>query len=268
MAERISRQWPNRPFTKEPKSLRGLDPQERQLRQFKDPSREWHRRFSEAWGTFLLVLVAAGTIMVGTQSSKISPAVAAVGPGLIVMVVIYFMGAVGGAHLNPAVTYAFALRGNFPWSRVPGYIAAQFVGSVAAILFLRSLLGDIGDLGATKPQGIGDWQALGLEAVLTAGLVNTILGTASGARNVGANGAIAVGAYISVAGLWAGPLSGASMNPARSLAPDLARDEFAKTYIYILGPLIGASMGVAFEWILKGPPTREGSVSAQGDAEE
>lgn len=187
--------------------------------------------------------------MVGAQSGKISAAVAAVGPGLMVMVVIYFMGAVGGAHLNPAVTYAFALRGNFPWPRVPGYIAAQVVGAIAAILFLRALLGDVGDMGATKPEGLSDWQALGLEAVLTAGLVNTILGTASGARNVGANGAIAVGAYIAVAGLWAGPLSGASMNPVRSLAPDLARGAFAKTYIYILGPLIGASMGVMFEWI-------------------
>ena len=112
-----------------------------------------------------------------------------------------------------------------------------------------------------------DWK-LGLEAVLTAGLVNTILGTASGGRNVGANGAIAVGAYIAVAGLRAGPLSRASMNPARSLAPDIARCEFAKTCIYILGPLTGASMGVMFEWILEGPPTHEGSIAAQGDAEE
>ncbi len=268
MAEPIRSQWPNRPFAKERESLKGLDLQERQLCQFKDPSREWHRRFSEAWGTFLLVVVAAGTIMVGARSSEMSPAVAAFGPGLIVMVVIYFMGAVGGAHLNPAVTYAFALRGNFPWPRVPGYIAAQFVGAAAAILFLRALLGDVGDLGATKPEGLSDWQALALESVLTMGLVNTILGTASGARNVGANGAIAVGAYIAVAGLWAGPLTEASMNPARSLAPDLVRADFAKTYIYILGPLLGASIGVAFEWILKGPPTREGTMAAQGDAEE
>ena len=259
----IEGQWPNRCAARQKR----LNLQERQVREFADSSREWRRRFSEMWGTFLLVIVAAGTIMVGTQSGNVSPTAAAVGPGLIVRVVIYFMGAVGGAHLNPAVTYAFALRGNFPWPRVPGYIAAQLVGAAAAILFLRTLMGDVGGMGATEPEGLSDWQALGLEAILTAGLVNTILGTASGARNVGANGAIAVGAYIAVAGLWAGPLTGASMNPARSFASDFARAEFAKTYIYILGPLLGASIGVAFEWILKGPPTREGSATAQGDGD-
>jgi aquaporin Z len=100
--------------------------------------------------------------------------------------------------------------------------------------------------------------------VLTAGLVNTILGTASGARNIGTNGAIAVGGYIALAGLWAAPVTGASMNPARSLAPDLVRGDFHTTWIYILGPAVGALIGVAFEWILIGKPTEAGRIAAQG----
>src|SRR6202011_353118 len=104
-----------------------------------------------------------------------------------------------------------------------------------------------------------------MEALLTAGLVNTILGTASGARNVGANGAIAVGGYIALAGLWAGPITGASMNPARSFAPDFVRGNFDTTWIYVAGPAIGALVGVIFEWILKGRPTSSGAIAAQGE---
>ena len=94
--------------------------------------------------------------------------------------------------------------------------------------------------------------------------MNTILGTASGARNIGTNGAIAVGGYIVLAGLWAAPISGASMNPARSFAPDLLRGNFGTTWIYVVGPAIGALTGVIFEWILKGRPTTAGAIAAQG----
>src|ERR1035437_3035633 len=113
-------------------------------------------------------------------------------------------------HLNPAVTLAFAVRRNFPWNRVPGYVLAQAVGGVLAARFLRAMFGMIGALGATVPgSGIGNGKALAMEVLLTAALVNTILGTASGARNIGTNGAIAVGGYIALAGLWAGPITGA-----------------------------------------------------------
>ncbi len=236
------------------------------LRDFLNPELEWRRVFAETWGTFLLVVVAAGGGVVATRSGgAVSLGMIVVAPGLMVMAIIYFMGTVSGAHLNPAVTLAFALRGNFPWNRVPGYLLAQFAGGVAAAGFLRAMFGTAGALGATVPgAGVSGLQALAMEVLLTAGLVNTILGTASGARNVGTNGAIAVGGYIALAGLWAAPISGASMNPVRSLAPDLVRGDLTTTWIYIVGPFLGAAIGVTFEWILVGKPTAAGALAAQG----
>lgn len=233
---------------------------------FLDRSLEWRRLFAEAWGTFLLVLVAAGGGVVAAKSDgAVTLSMMVVAPGLMVMAIIYFMGTVSGAHLNPAVTLAFAVRRNFPWRRAPGYILAQAVGGIAAALFLRAMFGTIGSLGATMPgSGVGSGTALAIEVVLTAGLVNTILGTASGARNIGANGAIAVGGYVALAGLWAAPISGASMNPVRSLAPDLVRGDLGTSWIYIAGPVLGALIGVAFEYILKGGPTAAGAEAAQG----
>ena len=234
--------------------------------EFLDPSRQWRRFFSECWGTFLLVVVAAGAHVVAAQSNgKVTLDMIVVAPGLMVMAIIYFMGTVSGAHLNPAVMLAFALRRNFPWPRVPGYVVAQLAGGVAAALFLRLMFGKLGNIGATIPgEGVNNMQALSMEVLLTAGLINTILGTASGARNIGTNGALAIGGYIALAGLWAEPISGASMNPVRSLAPDLLRGDLATTWIYIVGPLLGALIGVVFEWILKGPPTAMGTITAQG----
>jgi aquaporin Z len=233
---------------------------------FLESSHEWRRIFSEAWGTFLLVVVAAGADVVGARSGgEITLGMKVVAPGMMVMAVIYFMGAVGGAHLNPAVTLAFAARRNFPWGRVPGYIAAQFVGGIAAACFLRAMFGTIGLLGATTPgPGISDLKTLIMEILLTTGLVSVILGTASGARNIGSNGALAVGGYIALAGLWAAPISGASMNPVRSFAPDLIRGDLRTDWIYLLGPLLGAMIAVGFEWILKGKATAAGTLAAQG----
>jgi aquaporin Z len=175
---------------------------------FLESTDEWRRLFAETWGTFLLVVVAAGAGVVGAQSGgAISLGMKVVAPGLMVMAIIYFVGAVSGAHLNPAVTLAFALRRNFPWSRVLGYITAQIIGGIAAASFLRALFGIQGLLGATTPgPGVSDFTALAMELLLTTGLVSTILGTASGARNIGSNGALAVGGYISLAGLWAAPI--------------------------------------------------------------
>ena len=236
---------------------------------FLDSAHEWRRLFSETWGTFLLVVVAAGAGVIGARSgSEITLAMKVVAPGLMVMAIIYFMGAVGGAHLNPAVTLAFAARRNFPWRRVPGYIVAQFIGGIAAAAFLKAMFGTIGMLGATTPgPGVSGMKAFIMEVLLTTGLVNTILGTASGARNIGSNGALAVGGYIALAGLWAAPISGASMNPVRSLAPDLMRGDISSSWIYIAGPLLGAMIAVGFEWILKGKATAAGALAAQGEPE-
>jgi len=234
---------------------------------FLESAHEWRRLFAETWGTFLLVVVAAGADVVGAQSGgAISLGMKVVAPGMMVMAIIYFMGTVSGAHLNPAVTLAFAARRNFPWSRVPGYLVAQTIGGVAAASLLRAMFGTRGLLGATTPgPGVGDVRALAMEVLLTTGLVSTILGTASGARNIGSNAALAVGGYIALAGLWAAPISGASMNPVRSFAPDLIRGDLTTTWIYIVGPLTGGIIAVGFEWILKGRPTAAGALAAQGE---
>jgi aquaporin Z len=233
---------------------------------FDDPTKEWRRLFAEAWGTFLLVTAAAGgAIGADVSPDKISYGMAVAAPGMMVMVAIYALGEVSGAHLNPAVTLAFALRRNFPWSRVPAYILAQLVGGLAAAGFLRFIFGLAGKVGATTPgPDITAAKALAVEILLTTGLVNTILATASGPRNVGPNAALAVGGYIALAGFWAGPLTGASMNPGRSLAPDLVRGDVHSTWIYLVGPIAGALVAVAFEWMLKGKPTAQGSRAARG----
>ena len=184
---------------------------------------------------------------------QISLAAAVVAPGLMVMAIILFMGAVSGAHLNPAVSLAFALRGDFPWKRVPGYIVNQLVGATLACLFLRWVFGNIEHLGATLPgPGYKNWQALLMEIVLTALLVSVILGTASAAQNVGAIAAIGVGGYIALAGLWAAPVSGASMNPARSFGPALVSGNWTNYWVYLVGPVAGALIAVGFAMVLRG----------------
>jgi aquaporin Z len=221
---------------------------------FDDPGLEWRRLFSEILGTFLLVLAAAGAGVVNAVSGGIGRTAAVTAPGLTVMAVILFMGGVSGAHLNPVVSIAFALRNDFPWRRCMGYVFAQLVGATMACAFLLAVFGSKGKLGATLPgAGIRDWQAMLLEVVLTMGLVGTILGTASTAQNVGAFSAIAVGGYIALAGLWSSPVSGASMNPARSFAPDVLRWDFTSFWVYVVGPLAGALLAVAFAKLLRGP---------------
>jgi aquaporin Z len=208
--------------------------------------------FSELLGTFMLVLVAAGGGILHAQG-QISLAAAVVAPGLMVLAIILFMGAVSGAHLNPAVSLAFAVRGDFPWRRVPGYIVMQLLGATLACLFLLSVFGNIQHLGATLPgPGYHDWQAFLMEIALTGVLLSVILGTASAAQNVGAIGALGVGGYIALAGLWAAPVSGTSMNPARSFGPALVSGDWNAYWVYVAGPLIGAAIAVGCAMILRG----------------
>lgn len=216
----------------------------------------------------MLVLAGAGAGVVQAQShGQISRAAAVSAPGLTVMAVILFMGAVSGAHLNPVVSVAFAARGDFPWRRVPGYILVQLIGGTLAVLLLRAMFGRVGMLGATVPgPGIDASQAMLMELVLTTGLVGTILGTASRAQNLGPISALGVGAYIILAGLWSSPVSGASMNPARSFAPEAVLGDFSQLWVYVVGPFAGAMLAVLFARILRGPGGHDSQASraAQG----
>jgi aquaporin Z len=237
---------------------------------FADGELEWRRLFAEVLGTFLLLLAGAGAAVVSAATHvDIGRAASVSAPGLTVLAVILAMGAVSGAHLNPVVSIAFALRGDFPWRRVPGYILAQLVGGILAILFLLAMFGRAGSLGTTVPGvGISNTQALLMELILTAGLVSTILGTASRAQNLGPISAFGVAAYIILAGLWSSPVSGASMNPVRSFAPDLILGDFSHFWVYLLGPLAGALLAVLFAHILRGPGGRDplASKAAEGSA--
>ena len=235
---------------------------------FQDPRQEWRRLFSELYGTFLLVLVAGGGGMMGEAfPNTITRSAAVVAPGLMVMGIIMFMGKVSGAHLNPAVSIAFSLRGDFPWRRVPGYVIVQLVGASLAALFLHEVIKVSAKFGSNYPAtGFSGWQAYLMEAVLTLGLVSVILGTASGAQNIGIFGAIGVGSYIALAGLWGSPISGASMNPARTFGPDLVGRDFGSYWVYVAGPITGAIIAVGFAYVLRGSGGgKAGSSAAQGD---
>src|SRR5689334_13532106 len=235
---------------------------------FWDDHYEGRRLFSELLGTFLLVLVAVGGGQVNARfgGSAVPYGALVVAPALMVGAIILFMGAVSGAHLNPAVSMAFALRGDFPWRRVPAYVVAQLLGAVLATLLLWGLIGEQGDAGLTLPgPGISTTTAMLWEVVLTAGLVSTILGVSSGAQQLGPIAALGVGSYIALAGLWGSLVSGASMNPARSLGPALVLGDWTSWWAYLLGPLIGAVVAVGFAYVLRGAGGgRTGRFAAQG----
>ena len=235
---------------------------------FNDPRQEWRRLFSELLGTFFLVLVAAGGGMMSQAfPGVISRSAAVVAPALMVMGVILFMGKISGAHLNPAVSIAFALRRDFPWRRVPGYIIAQLAGAALAALVLRAVINVSAKYGSNYPaHGYSSMAAFWMELILTTGLVSVILGTASGAQNVGVIGAFGVGAYIALAGLWGSPISGASMNPARTFGPDLVSTTFTSYWVYIAGPIAGAIVAVGIAYVLRGRGGDKSSAgAAQGD---
>lgn len=226
---------------------------------------EGRRLFSELLGTFFLVLVAVGGGMVSARfgGNAVPYGAKVVAPALMVAAIILFMGTVSGAHLNPAVSVAFALRGDFPWKRVPAYVVAQFIGAALATLLLWALIGKQGSAGLTLPDsGISTTTAMLWELVLTAGLVSVILGTASGAQQIGPLAAIGVGSYIALAGLWGSPVSGASMNPARSLGPALVLGDWTSWWAYLVGPAAGGAIAVGIAYVLRGPGGGRSGVSA------
>ena len=238
------------------------------INNFNDPRQGWRRLSSELLGTFFLVLVAAGAGMMGHAfPGVISRQAAVVAPGLMVMAIILFMGKVSGAHLNPAVSIAFALRRDFPWRRVPGYVVVQLIGATLAALFLHAVVNVSATYGSNYPaHGYSNLAAFWMELILTVGLVSVILGTASGAQNIGIIGAFGVGGYIALAGLWGSPISGASMNPARTFGPDLASTTFTGYWVYVAGPIAGAVLAVGIAFVLRGRGGgRSGAEAAQGD---
>jgi aquaporin Z len=233
---------------------------------FWDPRFEYRRLFAEAWGTFLLVLIAAGTAVVAAlpSGSDVTLLMKVLAPGLMVTAIVYFMGTVSGAHINPAVTIAFASRRQFPWRRVPGYLIAQIVGATLAAFVLEMLFGGIAN-GQTVPgEGIDPVVAVATEFLLTLGLLSVVLGVVDGPRNVGVSAALAFGFYIALAGMFGATISGASMNPARTLGPDLIAGDLSQLWIYIVGPIAGALVAVMFDRLLHGPPSPAGAQAAQG----
>ncbi|MGY1784394.1 MIP/aquaporin family protein [Geodermatophilus sp. SYSU D00698] len=235
---------------------------------FRDRREEGRRLSAELFGTFLLVLVAVGGGMVDARfgGSAVPYGALAVAPAPVVTAAILFMGAVSGAHLNPAVSTAFALRGDLPFRPVPAHVVAQFLGAVLATLLLWALIGRQGSAGLTLPgPGVPATTALLWEAVLTVGLVSVILGVSSGAQNVGPLAAVGVGSWIALAGLFGSPVSGASTNPARSLGPAPVLGDRTAWWAHLLGPATGAVVAVAVAVVLRGAGGgRIGRLAAQG----
>lgn len=199
---------------------------------------------AEFLGTFALVFAGTGAIVIdGLSHGAITHAGIALTFGLIVLSMIYTFGDVSGAHLNPAVTAGFAVAGRFPWRDVPGYAAAQVAGALAASAMLRFLFPSDGNLGATSPSGSAG-QSFVLEVILTFLLMLVILSVSVGAKEKGITAGIAIGAVIGLEAMFAGPVCGASMNPARSLAPALVSGHTAFLWLYILAPVAGAVLAV------------------------
>jgi aquaporin NIP len=204
---------------------------------------------AEAIGTFALVFAGAGAIMVDAKTHALGHVGVAITFGLVIMVMIYAVGHVSGAHFNGAVTFAFALTRHFPWSRAAGYWLAQFVGAVAAAAILRASLGNIARVGATLPSG-SEGQSFLWELVMSAFLMFVVLAVATDTRAVGEAAAIAIGGTIALDAMFGGPISGASMNPMRSLGPAVVSGDLHALWLYILAPVVGASLGgLAYQFI-------------------
>ena len=204
---------------------------------------------AEVIGTFALVFAGAGAIMVDANTHALGHVGVAISFGLVIMVMIYAVGHISGAHFNPAVSLAFALTRHFPWPRVAVYWLAQCVGAIIAAAILRGSLGNIAHVGATLPSG-SETQSFLWEVVLTFLLMFVIMAVATDTRAVGEAAAIAVGATVGLDAMFGGPISGASMNPARSLGPALVSGDLHALWIYLVAPPIGAALGaLAYQFV-------------------
>jgi aquaporin Z len=226
------------------------------------------RLLVELVGAFVLVTVAAGPGVINNYvgGHPVSRAAATIAPGVVVMAMIYAWGPLSGLHINPAVTIAFAGRRVFPLGWVVPYWIAQFAGAILAAWFLQGMFGHVA-AGGTYPISTpgGQWRSLVMEIVLTMILVSVILNTATGSKSIGYNAAIAVGGTVALLGLFASPISGASMNPARSLGPDIVSTDFTSWWVYVVGPVTGAIVALGIIEVLRPRRRRAERQAAEGD---
>jgi MIP family channel proteins len=214
------------------------------------------RAAAEGLAAFALVFAGCGAIMVDANTGALGHLGVALSFGLVIMVMIYAVGHVSGAHLNPAVSFAFALNRHFPWTRAYGYWAAQLLGALAAAALLRASLGNVAHVGATLPSG-SQAQSFLWELLLTFFLMFVIMAVATDTRAVGEAAAIAIGGTVGLDALFGGPVSGASMNPARSIGPAFVSGDLHALWLYVAAPLAGAALGALAYAFLRSQPQTE-----------
>ena len=222
---------------------------------------------AEFVGTFALVFAGCGAIMVDAKTQVLGHVGVAISFGLVIMAMIYAVGHISGAHFNPAVTFAFALSRHFPWARALGYWTAQILGALTAAAILRGSLGDIAHVGATLPSG-SQGQSFLWELVLTFFLMFVIMAVATDTRAVGEAAAIAVGGTVGLDAMFGGPISGASMNPARSIGPALISGDLHALWLYILAPLAGASLAALTYQVIRSETTGSAELMESDRANE
>lgn len=204
---------------------------------------DYRPELAEALGVFFLVLVGCGAVMTNATNGALGLVGIALAFAFIILVLIYALGHICGAHYNPAITLAFAITGHFPWRRVVTYWIAQFAGAISAAFLLRALFGTSASIGATTPS-IGIWQAFAVEVLATFILALVIIGVATDKRAAPGVAGLAIGLTVGLDALAFGPLTGASMNPARTLGPALASGNYAGLWLYLTAPLIGAALAM------------------------
>ncbi len=221
---------------------------------------------AELVGTFALVFAGCGAIMVDAKTDALGHVGVAFSFGLVIMVMIYAVGHISGAHFNPAVTFAFALSRRFPWPRLLGYWTAQLLGALLAAALLRASLGNIAHAGATLPSG-SQGQSFLWELVMSFFLMFVIMAVATDTRAVGEAAAIAIGGTVGLDAMFGGPISGASMNPARSTGPAIISGDLHALWLYILAPLAGAALGALIYQLIRGEPNQPVESSRPPDAQ-
>jgi aquaporin NIP len=209
---------------------------------------------AEAIGTFALVFAGGGAVVVDARTHELGHVGVAITFGLVIMAMIYSVGHISGAHLNPAVSFAFALTRHFPWPRVVAYWAAQLAGALLAAVLIRGSLGSDARVVSTLPSG-SQGQSFLWELVLSFFLMFVIMAVATDTRAVGEAAAIAIGATVGLDAMFGGPISGASMNPARSIGPAIVSGDLHALWPYVVGPLAGATLGaLAYQFIRRESP--------------